>query len=417
MPKGARKAKLPAFVAPELATLAEPASRAKPSPATHVRLSHPDRVLWPEAGITKQGLADHYTSVWPFMERHVTGRPLALVRCPAGISQGCFFQKHEWNGMDAHVKRIADPHDKEKIVGIEDLDGLIALVQASVLEIHPWGVRFEDLDHPDRLIFDLDPGPGVAIAELVAAARLVRDRLEAQGLASFVKTTGGKGLHVVAPLEPAADWDAAKGFSRALAKTMAREDSGHFTATMTKSRRGGRIYVDYLRNGRGATAVCAYSTRARPKAGIATPLTWDELDDLPLWRPFHARQSRQAPGPSRGRSLGRFLRDPPASPQGGGSAGKAAQEGARPRQLTAAGRSPHDRARPLPGKPKSQGFAGNQCSASALTQAILNATLRGSDGSGQENGPRKAEIDPRFRLDGAGKTARHRPQGWRERAQ
>jgi bifunctional non-homologous end joining protein LigD len=133
--------------------------RAKPPPATPVRLSHPDRVLWPESGITKQGLADYYISVWPFMERHVTARPLALVRCPAGITQDCFFQKHEWNGMGAHVKRIVDPHDKERIVGIEDLDGLLALVQASVLEIHPWGARMEDLDHPDRLIFDFDPGP------------------------------------------------------------------------------------------------------------------------------------------------------------------------------------------------------------------------------------------------------------------
>jgi bifunctional non-homologous end joining protein LigD len=244
-------------------------------------LTHPDRVLWPEAGLTKQDLADYYAAVWPLMQRHVTGRPLALVRCPEGIGHACFFQKHPWRGMDTHVNSIFDPHEDEKIVGIDSFDGLIALVQAGVLEIHPWGARADDLDHPDRLIFDLDPGPGVVFADLVAAARMIRDRLAADELKSFVKTTGGKGLHVVAPIAPTADWDAAKSFSRAIAQAMAEHDPDRFTATATKSRRGGRIYVDYLRNARGATAIRAYSTRARPQAGLAIPLHWDELDELP----------------------------------------------------------------------------------------------------------------------------------------
>jgi bifunctional non-homologous end joining protein LigD len=270
--------------APEIVreeTVAAPAASQSQPADSNVRLTHPDRVLWPEAGITKQGLMDYYTAVWPFMERHVTGRPLALLRCPAGIAHGCFFQKHAWKGMDTHVKPIDDPQEDEKIVGIESLDGLIALVQASVLEIHPWGARADDLDHPDRLIFDLDPGPGVVFADLVAAARVVRDRLAAEELESFVKTTGRRGLHVVAPIVPAADWDAAKSFSRRVAEAMAQDDPDHFTATVTKSQRNRRVYVDYLRNARGATAVCTYSTRARSKAGVATPLNWNELDDVP----------------------------------------------------------------------------------------------------------------------------------------
>jgi bifunctional non-homologous end joining protein LigD len=279
--KGLREDKDPREVVREEALAGPVASPAASAPATHVRLTHPDRVLWPEAGITKQGLADYYASVWPFIEPHITGRPLALVRCPAGISQGCFFQKHKWQGMDGHVQSIKDPHDKEELVGIGDFDGLIALVQASVLEIHPWGARLDDLEHPDRLILDLDPGPGVAFTDLAGAARKVRKKLAAEGLESFVKTTGGKGLHVVAPLVPAADWETTKNFSRQLAEAMAREEPDRFTATMTKSQRGGRIYLDYLRNGRGATAVCSYSTRARAKAGVATPLDWGELDDLP----------------------------------------------------------------------------------------------------------------------------------------
>ncbi len=248
-----------------------------PERAISVHLTHPDRVLWPEAGVTKQGLADFYAMVWPWIERHIVGRPLVLLRCPTGIVQGCFFQKHTWAGIDKHILQIRNPQEKLPILGINSLDGLIALAQAAALEIHPWGARSNDLDHPDRLIFDLDPGEGVTFPDLIAAARDVRERLAEAKLESFVKTTGGKGLHVVVPIKPRSSWDSANDFCRKLAETMARENPERFTATVAKTARAGRIYVDYLRNARGATAVAAYSTRARTSAGISTPLAWDEL--------------------------------------------------------------------------------------------------------------------------------------------
>jgi bifunctional non-homologous end joining protein LigD len=248
------------------------------APASSVKLTHPDRVLWPDVGITKQGLADYYAMVWPWIEKHIVGRPLVLVRCPTGFVQGCFFQKHAWAGTDEHILQIHDPHEKLPILGIDSFDGLIALVQSAALEIHPWGSRSNDLDHPDRLIFDLDPGEGISFPDLIAGAREVRQRLAKAKLESFVKTTGGKGLHVVAPIEARATWDAAKNFCRAVAEAMERDTPQRFTATVAKKARSGHIYVDYLRNARGATAVAAYSTRARASAGISTPLAWDELE-------------------------------------------------------------------------------------------------------------------------------------------
>ena len=248
------------------------------TPVTDVKLTHPDRVLWPDVGITKQCLADYYAMVWPWIEKHIVGRPLVLVRCPTGFMQGCFFQKHAWAGIDEHLLQIRDPHEKLPIVGFDSFDGLIALVQSAALEIHPWGSRSNDLDHPDRLIFDLDPGEGISFPDLVAAAREIRQRLAKTKLESFVKTTGGKGLHVVAPIAPRASWEAAKNFCRAVADDMARDNPQRFTATAAKKARPGHIYVDYLRNARGATAVAPYSTRARAGASISAPLTWDELE-------------------------------------------------------------------------------------------------------------------------------------------
>jgi bifunctional non-homologous end joining protein LigD len=271
--KGLREDKDPKEVVRE-----KPVVAARDAPKTGVELTHPDRVLWPEAGITKQGLADYYAMVWPWIEKHIVGRPLVLVRCPTGYVRGCFFQKHVWAGLDEHILQIHDPREKLPIVGIDTFDGLIALVQSAALEIHPWGSRSSDLDHPDRLIFDLDPGEGISFADLIAAAREVRQRLAKAKLESFVTTTGGKGLHVVAPIAPRATWDQAKNFCRALAEAMARDNPERFTATMAKKARAGHIYVDYLRNARGATAVAAYSPRARISAGISTPLAWDELE-------------------------------------------------------------------------------------------------------------------------------------------
>ncbi|MBV8848562.1 MAG: DNA ligase D [Methylobacteriaceae bacterium] len=276
--KGLREDKPPQEVVRESTARSIEAPSAKPMPAFH--LTHPDRVLWPEAGITKQGLAEYYVSVWDWIEPHIVKRPLSLVRCPTGISDACFFQKHEWKGMDRAIELIHDPKDGEKLVSVSGLEGLLALVQASALEIHPWGSTGRDLERPDRLIFDLDPGDGVAFTDMIAGAHEIRARLAAMKLASFVKTSGGKGLHVVVPLTPSAGWDEAKDFCRIVAESMERDAPQRYTSIVTKRERKGKIYVDYLRNGRGATAIAPYSPRARVEAGVATPLAWEELSSL-----------------------------------------------------------------------------------------------------------------------------------------
>lgn len=251
----------------------------EPAPVRRVKLSHPDRIYWPEEAVSKADLADYYTEIWSWVAPHVTGRPLALLRCPDGIGGQHFFQKHEWRGMNSAILRVQDPAESRGVLSlaISSLDGLVALVQSAALELHPWGSTLRDWEKPDRIVIDLDPGEGVDWKDLVTAAQEVRERLEAAGLAGFVKTSGGKGLHVVAPLTPKAEWPAVKVFSRNLAKAMASDDPSRFVATIAKSKRQGRILVDYLRNQRGATAVAAFSTRARPGAQVSTPVTWNEL--------------------------------------------------------------------------------------------------------------------------------------------
>ena len=239
-------------------------------------LTHPERILWPDTGLTKQGLADFYVAIAKWILPQVTGRVLSLVRCPSGVGKDCFYAKHPWQGAPSALRRV-DVGEKDPMVAIDDLEGLIALVQSGVLEIHPWGSRIEDLERPDRIIFDLDPGPGVSWQEVIDAARDVRARLQKMKLRSFAKTSGGKGLHVIVPFVPQHDWDTVKEFTRLFAEKMADDDPDRYVAKATKVRRDGRIFIDYLRNGRGATAVAAYSTRARPGAAISTPLAWDEL--------------------------------------------------------------------------------------------------------------------------------------------
>ena len=257
------------------------AVRAKPAATaravTALPLTHPDRVLWPSVGVTKQGLAEFYAELWPWISPHVVNRPLSLVRCPGGVDEGCFFQKHAWAGIGEHVHRSRDPENGEEILAIKDVEGLLSLVQASVLEIHVWGATLDNVEKPDGITFDLDPAPEVGWPDVVSAAVEVRDRLKQAGLDSFVKTTGGKGLHVYAPLKPHADWAAVKDFAHALAMAMAADSPRKYLATASKEARRGRIFVDYLRNGRGATAVAAYSTRARAEATVSTPLAWEEL--------------------------------------------------------------------------------------------------------------------------------------------
>ncbi|MGO7987722.1 non-homologous end-joining DNA ligase [Rhizobium leguminosarum] len=252
-------------------------------PASDVSLTHPDRLYWPDEGVTKQALADYYAAVWPFMAPYVVNRPLALLRLPDGIkSHQRFFQKHAWKGMNTHIEEIADPQDAdgEKLLRIADFNGLVALVQSAVLEIHPWGVTTDDWEKPDMITMDLDPGEDVAWSAVISAALELKARLEARGLAAFVKTSGGKGLHVVTPLAPKAGWADVKDFAHSLAESMSADAPDKYLATATKAKRGGHIYIDYLRNGRGNTAVAAYSTRARSGAPVSMPLDWSELNEV-----------------------------------------------------------------------------------------------------------------------------------------
>jgi bifunctional non-homologous end joining protein LigD len=255
---------------------ARTARKATDSPAYTVRLTNPDRVYWDDVGVTKKDLADFYAGIWDWISPHIVGRPLSLVRCPEGASGQCFFQKHASAGIDAAHLRLVDEPDGDHVITIDSLDGLVSLAQSGVLEIHPRGTTADSLETADRLIFDLDPGPGTGWDDIVNAAREVRQRLKDIGLVSFVKNSGGKGLHVVLPIAPA-PWDVAKDFTRKIAEAMTADDPARYTATVKKSARRNRIFVDYLRNSREATAVAAYSTRARPGAAVSTPITWEEL--------------------------------------------------------------------------------------------------------------------------------------------
>jgi bifunctional non-homologous end joining protein LigD len=259
----------------------EAAAETAKTPRPQVRLTHPDRIYWPDAGVTKQGLADYYAEVWPRMAPFIVNRPVALLRCPGGTEGQCFFQKHAWKGLSREILTFRDPLDDDEspLVAVDGLPGLIGLVQGGALEIHAWQSTLDNLEHPDQIVMDLDPGEGVPWSAVLDAARAVRARFEDVGLAGFVKTSGGKGLHVVAPLKPtdAAGWDAVKGFAAAMARSMAADDPDRYVATITKAKRTGRILLDYLRNGRNNTAIVAYGARARPGAPVSMPLAWDEL--------------------------------------------------------------------------------------------------------------------------------------------
>jgi bifunctional non-homologous end joining protein LigD len=241
-----------------------------------VRFTHPDRVYWVDVGVTKQDLADYYRNVWDWMAPHVTGRPLALLRCPDGTKGQCFFQKHASAGLTEQNLRTVTDSNKRRILAIESLDGLLSFVQAGVLEVHVRGSTIDHLDICDRVIFDLDPGEGLGWADIVAAAQDVRNRLAALDLETFVKLSGGKGLHVVLPTD-GHDWDTTKTFVQAFAQAMAADAPDRYVAKMTKSIRNGKIFVDYLRNSLEQTSVAAYSTRARAGAPVSVPVSWQEL--------------------------------------------------------------------------------------------------------------------------------------------
>jgi bifunctional non-homologous end joining protein LigD len=246
---------------------------------TSVKLSHPDKELWPIEHATKQDLLDHYALVWPRMEQFVVNRPLALVRAPDGIDGQRFFQKHSMPGMLASVLKSNDPEDNEEFLYIRDFDGLAALVQLGVVEVHIWGCSVDKIDMPDQFVFDLDPDEGLDVGDVRKAALEIHERLDELELANFVKVSGGKGYHIIVPLKPKADWAAVKGFAHDFAEAMTQAAPDRYTATLSKKARKGRIFIDYLRNNRGSTTVAPYSTRAKKGATVSVPVTWEMIAD------------------------------------------------------------------------------------------------------------------------------------------
>jgi bifunctional non-homologous end joining protein LigD len=244
-----------------------------------VRLTHPQRVLYPEQGITKRALAEYYTKVARWMLPHIIDRPVMIVRCPAGSGEPCFHQKHFTESLPDAVRKVSvqDTDSSEDYIAIHDLEGLVGLVQMGALEFHPWSSRAARLEKPDRMIFDLDPAEGVPWKEVMRAALRVRELVHTLKLAAFVRTTGGKGLHVVVPLAETSGWGEVKATAAAIVREMAGAYPGEYVATMSKRSRQGRIFIDHFRNARGATAVASYSTRARPGAPVAAPVAWAEL--------------------------------------------------------------------------------------------------------------------------------------------
>ncbi len=256
-----------------------------PAATGSVTFTSPDKVLFPEAGITKQELADYWTTVADYALPHMAYRPLALFRCPDGLESPCFYQKHVGVGIPAVVPKIDVEGDGEPYAMVDDLDAVIGLVQIEALELHQWGSRAEAIEQPDIIVFDLDPDETLGWDVVVAGAFDIKSRLEALGLVPFAKVTGGKGIHVVVPVQPGPEWPAIKQFSKAFVLEMVREQPDRYTASVSKSKRSGRIYIDYLRNGRGATAIAAYSPRARPGAPVAAPIGWDALEASGSVRP------------------------------------------------------------------------------------------------------------------------------------
>ncbi len=244
-----------------------------------ITLSHPDKLLFPADGLSKRDLAQYYEKVSPWMIPHLRDRPLSLVRCPDGWQAHCFYQKHADKSVNAAVDRIVVPEGDgtATYLAANSTAALVALLQWGVIEIHPWGSSKPKLDRPDRLIFDFDPDDSVAWPDLVSAVHVVRSLLDDLGLKGFLKTTGGKGLHIVVPIRPTILWDVGKGFTKAVAELLVSTFPDRFTATLSKAQRKGKIFIDYLRNGVGATAVAAYSVRAREHAPVATPIAWGEL--------------------------------------------------------------------------------------------------------------------------------------------
>lgn len=275
--------KAEAVVVEKEAPVAEVEAAVTAPAATKVRVTNRERVIFPEGKITKGELADYYQAVSTIMLPWAGSRPISLVRCPQGRGKKCFFQKHDAGSFGDHVHHVGirekDGHD-EPYLFIDDAEGLVTCVQMGTIEFHGWGARIEDVEKADRLVFDLDPDEGLDFKDVISAAFHVQELLGQMGLVTFPMVTGGKGVHVIAPLTPQAEWPAVKDFAHRFAQVLAQTEPDRFTAALAKAKRTGRIFVDYLRNQRGATAVMPYSARAREHAPVAVPIMWEELRSL-----------------------------------------------------------------------------------------------------------------------------------------
>jgi len=271
-----------------------------------VVITHPDRVIDATSRATKLDLAQYYARVMDVLLPDMADRPVAIVRCPDGIAGQSFFQRHPQATLAGRVGSVTDPDNKEQLLCVRNAKDVLTLIQFGVVEIHPWQTHSDALDVADRFILDLDPAPDVPFKAVTLAARLVRMRLETLGLKSIVKTTGGKGLHVIVPLRPAADWARVKAFARAMAEALAADEPEIFIAKASKAARKGRIYVDYLRNDRGSTAIGAYCVRARPGLPVAMPLNWSDVGGKLKPSAFDLRSVKKAVLPTEWRAAKRW---------------------------------------------------------------------------------------------------------------
>ena len=248
-----------------------------------VKISNRDRVIFPDAKATKGDLADYYQTIGGLMLPWIVRRPISLVRCPRGRAEKCFFQKHNPGSFGDDVKAVPITEKDGGVADylyLENIAGLLACVQMGTIEFHGWGARVEALEQPDRMVFDLDPDEGLDFGDVREAAKDIRQGLADRGLTSFAMLSGGKGVHVVVPLEPRATWPEVSDFARGFATALAETQADRFTATMSREKRKGKLFIDWLRNQRGATSVIPYSARARTGAPVAAPVGWDELDDF-----------------------------------------------------------------------------------------------------------------------------------------
>ncbi len=252
-------------------------------------MSNRDRVIFPGTGETKGDLADYYIRVATLMLPFAGRRPISLVRCPQGRAKKCFFQKHDAGGFGSAVRHVPIREQgggSEDYLYVDDADGLVHCVQMGTIEFHAWAAPAEAVERPDRMIFDLDPDEGLDFRAVSQAAVDIRDRLAEIGLVSFAMLSGGKGVHVIVPLAPGHTWEAHKDFAHRFAEALAMKKPDRFVATMSKAKRKGRIFIDWLRNQRGATAVVPFSARARAGAPVAVPVAWSELKDFDNAHPF-----------------------------------------------------------------------------------------------------------------------------------